>query len=111
MLKSVGVVLKSVLKFILLVIWYVDILNFPAFEFMDTIVPINSLGWVLLIIIYCTVFKSNDSNNIACNDCVYKDTYFTSKNSYNNSNSSNSKGNIKPVVADVSFRFSDKDVL
>lgn len=41
----------KVLKTILIIIWVVDILNFPQFQFLDTTYPINTLAWLLIWIL------------------------------------------------------------
>lgn len=33
---------------ILTIIWVLDILNIPCMEFLDTTIPINTLGWLLI---------------------------------------------------------------
>lgn len=33
---------------ILTIIWVLDILNIPCMEFLDTTIPINTLGWFLI---------------------------------------------------------------
>ena len=35
-------------KAILIIIWILDILNFPCMEFLDTRFPINGLAWFLI---------------------------------------------------------------
>lgn len=35
-------------KAILTIIWVIDILDFPCVQFLDTTVPINFLGWILI---------------------------------------------------------------
>ncbi|EJA6675901.1 Uncharacterised protein [Clostridioides difficile] len=41
----------KILKTILIIIWVVDILNFPQFQFLDTTYPINTLAWLLIWIL------------------------------------------------------------
>lgn len=33
---------------ILIIIWVMDILDFPCMAFLDTTLPINTLGWFLI---------------------------------------------------------------
>lgn len=35
----------------LVIVWIMDILNFPCMEFLDTSIPVNGLAWFLIWIL------------------------------------------------------------
>lgn len=37
-------------KAIITIIWVLDIINVPQAEFLDTTLPINFLGWLLILL-------------------------------------------------------------
>lgn len=57
MIKS----LKKLLKIIIFIIWILDIINCPFMGFMDTIVPINTLGWFLIFTIIFPLLFDNEN--------------------------------------------------
>lgn len=38
-------------KAIVLIVWVLDIINVPALGFLDTTLPINWLGWFLILLL------------------------------------------------------------
>lgn len=79
----------EVLKFILSVIWFVDVLDFPQFECLDTTYPINFWGWFLIYAFLNSIENSKSKNNslnndnVDCHNCKYKDYYVKNKKSNN----------------------------
>lgn len=40
----------KLLKFIINIIWILDVIDIPQLEFLDTTIPINDLAWFLYFI-------------------------------------------------------------
>jgi hypothetical protein len=38
----------KIFKAVILIVWIMDILNFPQLEMLDTTIPINTLAWILI---------------------------------------------------------------
>lgn len=50
---------------ILTIVWILDILNIPCMDFLDTTIPINTLGWFLI-----WVFIPSTSKGEKCRYCT-----------------------------------------
>lgn len=38
-------------KALVIIVWVLDIINVPAMAFLDTTLPINVLGWLLILLL------------------------------------------------------------
>lgn len=40
----------KIFRALIIIVWVLDVINIPQMEFLDTTVPINFLGWLLLFL-------------------------------------------------------------
>lgn len=40
----------KIFRALIIIVWVLDVINVPQMEFLDTTLPINFLGWLLLLL-------------------------------------------------------------
>ena len=60
----------KIFKALVIIVWVLDVINVPSMEFLDTTLPINFLGWLLMLLFlpphntqtinHVVKFKKND---------------------------------------------------